>query len=141
MNPLFMTALASAIPGIAQGVGNYIGGMSQTAGNTAGNVQSQALLNTPAANPAQMGEQYATQMFDNFGPNSRRGQQIQQMTDRQAAQRFNYDNKALNEAMSRGFGVDSYRTSQKMAAGAIDQYLQNSANMQQQVGNLLSTRF
>jgi hypothetical protein len=141
MNPLFAGMLTTFGPQVLKGVGNYIGGMSQTAGNTAGNVQSQALLNTPAANPAQMGEEYATRMFDNFGPNSRRGQEIQQNDQRQAAQRFNYDNKALNEAMKRGYGVDAYQNSMKMAAGAVDQYLANSANMQQQVGNLLATRF
>jgi hypothetical protein len=137
MNPLIMSMLAGAAPGIAQGIGNYARNMGQGVGDA----NAAVMMNTPAANPAHMGEQYATQMFDNFGPNSARGQQVQQMTDRQAAQRFNYDNKALNEAMKRGYGVDAYRTAQKMAGGAIDQYLANSANMQQQVGNLLATRF
>jgi hypothetical protein len=136
MNPLLMGALAYA-PQIAQGVGNFVGGVARGAGNA----QSAMLLNTPAANGATMGEDFANRSWQNFGPNSQRGLEMQQMSDRQMGQRFNYDNKALNEAMKRSYGADSYKNAMEMGSGAINQYLQNSASAMNNVGNLLATRF
>jgi hypothetical protein len=136
MNPLLMGALAYA-PQIMQGVGNFAGGVMRGAGQ----VQAAGLMNTPAGNPAAQGEDFANRNFQNFGPNSQRGLEVQGLSDRQVAQNYNVQNKAANENMKRNYGIDAYKGAMGMAQGAIDSYLSNNNNLMNSMTQTLNNRY
>jgi hypothetical protein len=84
--------------------------------------------NMPAQNALEMERRVLEQNSNGglFDPNGQYQQAMEQRGARQAVQAANMDNRQANEALKRGYVMNTYKNAQNMGMRAIDAYLQGN---------------
>jgi hypothetical protein len=114
------TGLIAAAPAILRAGGAAMSGLAD--------LRAAQQVNMPAQNALEMERRMLEQHSNGglFDPNGQYQQAMEQRGVRQAVQAANMDNRQANEALKRGYVMNTYRNAQDMGMRAIDTYLQGN---------------